>query len=379
MAASRANNPARDRLIQLVLAAAFLVLLFLPGLFHLRYGLRRSDLQRWGTFLRRQPMPAAVRSIDQDFEHRFLLRFVATALTAKVPVVQSHLREEDIQTGVGDFLFATEDTQVCTAAGFLHPRFPRPAEAARQLILFDQQLKTRGIHLLVVPVPAKATIYPDRLDPHYDAKNRGPFENVDQDRWFARLNEAGVDTLDITPVLWKHRDDPEGWMFYPTDTHWTDRAKILAAKAITGHLRGPLLAGLPKAHPYELRPATHMVVGNLIAADDGKAPDTPIPEKVMQLYDADGAFEPGDDAEVALLGDSQAGLGVEAGYGLAQRLTETLGTDVQSLALIGGGPDGMRDALASKPAALQHKKLVIFVFSIRHLLIKPWDPVTIGG
>jgi alginate O-acetyltransferase complex protein AlgJ len=364
------------RVAAIVATTVFLVLILLPGLFHLRYGLRRSDLRRWGDRIRTQPTADAMRSIDQDFDRRFLLRFVATSLTEKVPEVQARLNNDDVQTGTGGFLFATEDTQVCTAAGFLHPQFPRPAIAADQIADFNRQLQKLNIHLVVVPIPAKATIYPDRLDPHYEV-SRGPFVNVDNDRWFRRLRDSGVDAVDLTPLFWSHRNDAGVEpLFYPADTHWTDRGKRLAAGAIASHLT-PLLTELAPATPYQVLSITRVIYGNLTGpAADGSRASVPFREQVDQLrYDAPLST----DAPILLLGDSQAAIGSESHTGFQQRLIQALGTDVQSLAEAGAGPDEMRRVIAQDPDSLRHKRVVIWVFSIRHLLIKEWNPVTYSG
>src|SRR4051794_3597284 len=107
------NHAPTSRRSALIVTTTFLVLIFLPCLFHLRYGLRASDLRRWGEWLGTKPPGEAVRAIDQDFDRRFLLRFVATALTEGVPVVRSRFSSADVQAGTDGFLFATEDTQVC--------------------------------------------------------------------------------------------------------------------------------------------------------------------------------------------------------------------------------------------------------------------------
>src|SRR5918997_6988128 len=43
------------------------------------------------------------------------------------------------------------------------PRSVKAADPLPAIADFNQQLKQRGIQLLVVPVPAKAAIYPDKL------------------------------------------------------------------------------------------------------------------------------------------------------------------------------------------------------------------------
>lgn len=365
----------RGRGVAVVGTAVFLVLLFVPGVFHLMYGVRGSDWRRWGEWLRERPAGEAVRAIDGDFDRRFLLRFAAVALTEQTPVLKGKIYGGEITEGKDGFLFSDEDTQVCTAAGFLHPRFPRPGEALGRIVEFDKQLKARGVHLLVVPVPAKATLYPDRLDPKYEV-SRGPLVNVDQGRWFEKLREAGVDALDVTPALWAHREDDGKLVCYPADTHWTDYGKRVAAGVIAEHLK-EVTAGMPRARGYRTRVTSVNVEGNMVEPGLRAAPRA-YREEVVELYDEEGKYRPGVEAPVMLIGDSQAELGVAAGHGLAQRLTEAMGVDVESAAVAGATPNQMRRVVNRDARELRAGRVVVWVFSIRHLLIHEWGEVKVG-
>jgi alginate O-acetyltransferase complex protein AlgJ len=366
------DTPAHSRWACLVATATFLALLLIPGVYHLAFGVRDSDLRRWGTWLRTKPAAEAIREIDTDFERRFLFRFMAVALTADVPVLVPRYDNRTTRVGTDGFRFTTDDIAVCTSAGFLNPRFPRAADAADQLIDLDRQLKERGIHLLFVPVPPKVSIYPDRLYPRYDPA-AGPFLNVDHARWFARLRDAGVDAIDLADLFWAHRNDPDGLLFYPADSHWTDRAKHLAAQAIAERL-APLLSDLPR-RSFATRTVTVTAPTDL--ADRAGPPPPTTREQVHQLFDDRGNLVPGDDAPLLLIGDSYAALGYEAGYGFAQRITELTGVPVHSAAAPGLNGNSTRQALADHPDLLRGKRVVILTLTLRHVLHHDWEPVRI--
>src|SRR5437868_4065427 len=51
---------------------------------------------------------------------------------------------------------------------------PDLADPVPAILDFQQQLKTRGIELLVVSVPPKASVYPDKIVPGFDARAKDP-------------------------------------------------------------------------------------------------------------------------------------------------------------------------------------------------------------
>src|SRR3978361_2073116 len=115
-----------SRISHLSTTAAFLTLLFLPGIYHLAYGLRSSDLSRWQNFLAPDGIPAALRKIESDFDQRFLPAFAAKTLATNLrlsierPLAHFHLFNPRLHAGVmarqgtDGFLFYLEDIRTST-------------------------------------------------------------------------------------------------------------------------------------------------------------------------------------------------------------------------------------------------------------------------
>src|SRR5436189_4631503 len=51
---------------------------------------------------------------------------------------------------------------------------PELADPVPAILDFQQQLKARGIELVVVPVPPKAAIYPEKIVPGFDVRSTDP-------------------------------------------------------------------------------------------------------------------------------------------------------------------------------------------------------------
>jgi alginate O-acetyltransferase complex protein AlgJ len=247
------------------------------------------------------------------------------------------------------------------------------ASAADALIDLSNQLRRRGIHFTVVPVPAKASIYPELLDPRYNVA-LGPKLNVQHTEWFASLRSGQVDTLDLTDLLWHAKAD--GLVFYPTDTHWNNRAIRLAAAEIAAHLRGQV--DLPPARKYESRWVEYTRDADLIRlANQPSTPRNKVHDRYLQIYNSAGPLQPGDDAPVLILGDSFAELYNTEGCSIAQQLSNALGVDVQSGAKAAGLPSDIWNTLQTNPHMLDKKKAVVLVFTIRHVARSEWQSVEV--
>ncbi len=114
------------------------------------------------------------------------------------------------------------------------PESTHSENVARAIVRFRDQLRNRGIELLVVPVPGKASIYPDRLTRRVTASQvlRSPTATLLSD-----LQREGIATVDLFELFRsaKHeaRGSSEGEPLYlATDTHWTPYGARLAAEVV---------------------------------------------------------------------------------------------------------------------------------------------------
>jgi hypothetical protein len=120
------------------------------------------------------------------------------------------------------------------------PAPTRRASVCGAVVRFREQLRERGIELLVAPIPGKPSVYPDRLTRRAGAAPkdvRSPTEDL-----IRALEAQGVATVDLFGTFRRYRDehplDGDGNALYlARDTHWTPRGAQLAAGETARRLR----------------------------------------------------------------------------------------------------------------------------------------------
>ena len=115
---------------------------------------------------------------------------------------------------------------------------PELADPVPAILDFQQQLKGRGIDLVLVPVPPKAAIYPEKIVPGFDVRATDPAPMLQ--RFYDELRAAGVDVLDLSSLFIENREHLRGPVFCRTDSHWSGIGCMLAAQAIAEKIRAKL-------------------------------------------------------------------------------------------------------------------------------------------
>jgi hypothetical protein len=252
------------------------------------------------------------------------------------------------------------------------------------IVDFRDQLATRGIHLLVMPVPNKDSIYPDRLSSR--AKGlRGVISPRTQEI-LEKLRDANVEVIDLFKEFSDARrptdSAPETPLYLAQDTHWSPAGVALAARAVAQRLieLGWVQIG---SIDYSEKPAPVQRVGDLVRMLQSPKIEASItPEAVAALQVIRGNNgEPYQDeasAEILVLGDSfmriyQQDAPTSAGF--IAHLAKELKQPLMSLVNDGGGSTLVREELSARPIFLSNKKVVIWEFVERDigLGVKGWQ------
>jgi hypothetical protein len=246
------------------------------------------------------------------------------------------------------------------------PGFPEDARAA--LLDLHRRLADRGIRMLVLPVPVKASIHPEKLT---SRPIRPPVRNASWEDFVRFLEREGIGALDLAPAL------PQ---FLATDTHWTPDGMEMAAKALADWIR----ASVPLQGPETVWQREERQVEGL--GDLARMLELPpgqrlFPPQRVTVHPVSG-WRPDPSAEVLILGDSytnvysRSDLGWGTGAGLAEQLAFHLRRPVDRIAVNAGGAWASRQALARELAAgrdrLAGKKVVVVQFSARELSFGDW-------
>lgn len=257
----------------------------------------------------------------------------------------------------------------------------RNADAADPLpaiLDFKHQLDALGVELLLVPVPLKSVIYPDRLRDDLEIPIPAPRLDSAHQEFYAVLRENGVDVLDLTEPFLEDRfysDDP---LYCRSDTHWSGVGCVHAGNLIGQAIRSrPWYANL-EASTYAAGWETVGITGDL-AADDSSSParEELRLRRVVRRDPAGPAVEvaPDPTSPVVLLGDSHnlvfhAGDDMHTtGAGLADQLAYELGIAVDLVAVRGAGSTAARVNLLRRAQRNSEywsgKRLVVWCFSAR--------------
>lgn len=256
---------------------------------------------------------------------------------------------------------------------------------AKDVILeFHGQLKERGVKLMLVPVPVKATIYPEYITGSIPRESEAPVFHPDEGLLFDELRAAGMDVVDIVPAMLQLKEKKKQ-VYLKQDTHWTWDTMQVLAKALARHVRKnhPNLAEKEPEDMITPRAITGSSIGDLVKLLDlgEDAPFSPEEQTFVSVPD----LKPDANAEVVLMGDSfvniyddpalgfaPPGSTEKLHAGFAQYLSLFLGRPLDVIAVNGGGATDVRRALARRPDdEVRAKKLVVWVLSARDLLLTP--------
>lgn len=292
----------------------------------------------------------------------------------------------------------------------------------KAIIRFRDQLKERGITLVVMPVPGKPSVYPDEVTRRAAGKER-QFQSPTLDL-LDSLQRQGVATVDLFAAFQAARQGggPEsgGPLYLSRDTHWTPLGAQIAAQTVAARL-GEL--NLAPASNKEFRTQRVAVTrwGDIL--DMMQIPglrSTFAPETVECLQVSDPALGPlvpaasarpgtycypGQQAKVLVLGDSfcrifqyaepqslgemPAGAPTDragesgprrllpGSAGFISHLAFALKSPVDAIVSDGGAATDVRRKLSTDPEILEGKRVVVWEFVERDIAsgAQGWEEV----
>jgi len=322
------------------------------------------------------------------------------------------------------WLFYRQDVEFLVQPSPLDVRSAKLDNPVKAIEKFRDQLKAKGVELLVVVTPGKPSIYPERLT----GKNSDAVGLQSHGKKILdSLTRAGFNTVDLyTPLLAaKSRDAAEGPLYLNDDTHWTPRGAEIAADVIAKKVREMVdtgivkirennavryvaadsladrmgdvgeMSGLNKFNVFKVQKVTgHVVSQQNIKERTEKLPvdstcveaaksackksdscfiaQSALCERDTVLYDT--TITPFKDdfrkSEILILGDSfsriyQTDSPVNAGW--IAHFAKNMNRSVASIVSDGGASTLVREKLARKASVLKGKKLLIWEFVERDL------------
>jgi|GEM_PF-6489452 len=252
-------------------------------------------------------------------------------------------------------------------------------------------LQAHGATLVVVSVPAKSAVYPEKLT---GSASGGMKRQPHIAAAIKELTDAGARVIDLGPVLFglKTADDAEGTVFAPQGSWWSPRGMAQGAVAAASFIQQqPGYASLP------LRPALatlqscygRATIDDLVTALDSARMQSRYPAQSVPLIrlltvEKKEPLAPDAASPVALLGGEPVGLyddpalghiadglpeGQRSSAGFGQHLAWYLSTPMDLHVTRNGGLEAARNWLTSRPEDdRRKKKLVVWVLTDSDLM-----------
>ena len=293
----------------------------------------------------------------------------------------------------------------------------------RAILRFRDQLKERGIALVVVPVPGKPSVYPDQVTRREIGKQQ-QFQSPTR-RLIETLRREGVPTVDLFATFSSARSaEREGKsnapLYLARDTHWTPKGAQLAAQVVAAQLRELKLAP-EAAKEFQTQSVSIIRWGDILdmmqipGLREAFRPENVECDQVLDpasgplvptASDRPGTYRyPGQGTSVLVLGDSfcriyqfpepqslgdtptttAPGQKDESGTkcllpgsaGFISHLALALKSPVDAIVSDGGASTDVRRKLSTNPEILEGKKVVVWEFVERDIALgsQGWEDV----
>jgi alginate O-acetyltransferase complex protein AlgJ len=235
------------------------------------------------------------------------------------------------------------------------------------IVAFNTMAASAGIKLLIVPVPGKIAVYPDKLDPAWNTDHRWDAEQL---AFYQELRGHSVEVLDLLPDFLAMRKQGTE-VFCRQDSHWSPSGMQLASEAIQHWMSTQAwYAGVAQLATTRVAQTIHANGDLATLLADQSAPAEQL--QVMRVESAGHTVPTDRQSPIVLMGDSFTlvyhgdGLLAEAA-GLPDQLAALCSSPIDLIGVLGGGANGSRMILARRKDNLAGKKCLIWVFAAREL------------
>ncbi|MGZ5503962.1 MAG: alginate O-acetyltransferase AlgX-related protein [Chthoniobacterales bacterium] len=300
-----------------------------------------------------------------------------TELASKVAALER--RNVNAMSGADGWLFLTSELRFLAQGSFWGNAAAKTArhkssgaDPIPAIVDFHRQLSERGIALLLLPVPPKAAIYPDKLGL---ANVAGPGATAPYlEEFYRELHAHDIDVLDLSTTFAQPPESARGAVYCKTDSHWSGTGVVLAAGAIAERVRAKLPAPESRKE-YAAQWKDETIEGDLrslLPHDVSKPGPENISIRAISEKANGHGVQPDANSPLLVMGDSHTLVFHEflaERAGLIDQLAYELGYAPDLIGTRGSGATAVRVTLyrrgKSDPNYLAKKKMVIWCFAAR--------------
>ncbi len=377
---------------QLFLGGSFLLLIFVVGIAQAGIEMTRGERPQFLDLFSQVPSVASLRAFEQDLEDAswFAGEFRPRMQSLRFAALKD-LGEQGL-LGRDDWLFYKPGVQ------YLIEPWPKRGDngtAQRSqlaaILSFRDQLAERGIALLVIPAPGKASVYPEMLT----ARTGLPQQHVSRhtEELISALRQCGVQVFDLFDLFAEAKaalpPDSAVTYYLAQDTHWSPEGVHLAAEAVARRLLK--LGWIEKGTTdYTSKPVTAVRTGDVLGMlqapliESSVAPQQITCAQVLRKNSGE-VYEDDPASDVLVLGDSFMRIyqrDKPGSAGFIAHLARELGRPLASIINDGGASTLVRQELARRPELLKNKRVVLWEFVERDIRFgqEGWQelPLTLG-
>lgn len=248
------------------------------------------------------------------------------------------------------------------------------------LLALNEKLSALGVKFIFVPVPAKASVYPEKFTDGVKMKAKVPADDAvtPMADFLEKMRSGGITVIDIEPDLRANRASGGERSYCMTDSHptpWT--CELIAkrvAEVISGQPWSRQAAEGSKLSFVKGEPGTQAIKGDLIPEDQRDAWDAEqvtVRKAGIRKGDEITSILPDDaSSPVILLGDShtlifhEGGDMLMSGAGVPDHLQADLGFKVYLAASRGSSSQAQRQIYKGEEF-WEGKKVLVWVSSVR--------------
>ncbi|WP_152225521.1 alginate O-acetyltransferase [Pseudomonas sp. SCB32] len=250
----------------------------------------------------------------------------------------------------------------------LRTDFGTSAEGWRELKQLRDELKRKGIDLVVVYQPTRGLVNREKLNPQEKASFNYELAKKNYLATIAQFRKAGIYTPDFSPLFDEKQEHP---YYFKGDHHWTPYGAMRSAKIVAETLKEiPAYKDVPKQEFESKRVGLLSKLGTFHKAaaqlcGSGYAPQYVDRFETEPVGDSGGGdlFGEGGNAQVALVGTSNSG----PAYNFAGFLEEYAKVDILNNAVSGGGFDSsMLAYMTSQEFHDKPPKILIWEFATHY-------------